>query len=100
MPRRPDDAPTPTINLVLARIQGSYLPGLQRCYVKHGLSHDPSLVAKVSLGFTVDDTGAATDNQARGATPEVDGCIRDQMAGWRFPVPKDSFHLSLALQPN
>ncbi len=97
-----------SINLVLGRIQGAYMAGLQRCYVKHGLSHDASLVAKVTLSFTVDETGAATDNKASGANAEVDQCIREQMVGWRFQVPKDDdgdptdapFTLKLALQPS
>jgi hypothetical protein len=107
MPRPPGKDPL-SIALVLGRIQGSYMAGLSRCYVKHGLAHDASLVAKVTLTFTVDEQGRATDNHARGANPDVDGCIRDQMAGWRFPIPKDEdgdptdakFKLVLALQPS
>ena len=107
MPRRGPKDPL-SINLVLGRIQGAYMAGLQRCYVKHGLAHDASLVAKVTLRFTVDETGAAIDNKANGSNAEVDGCIRDQMAGWRFQVPKDEdgdptdapFTLKLALQPS
>jgi hypothetical protein len=107
MPKRPGKDPLP-IALVLGRIQGSYMAGLQRCYVKHGLAHDTSLVAKVTITFTVDETGRSTENQAKGANPDVDGCIREQMNGWRFPIPKDAdneatdapFKLQLALQPS
>ena len=107
MPKREGKDPLP-IALVLGRIQSSYLPGLQRCYVKHGLALDASLVAKVTITFTVDETGRSTENTARGANPDVDGCIRDQMNGWRFPIPKDKdgdptdapFKLQLALQPS
>jgi hypothetical protein len=107
MPKPPGKDPLP-IALVLGRIQSSYMAGLQRCYVKHGLAHDSSMVAKVTLTFTVDAQGRSTENQARGANAEVDGCIRDQMAGWRFPIPKDAdgdptdapFKLVLALQPS
>jgi hypothetical protein len=107
MPKPPGKDPLP-IALVLGRIQGSYMAGLQRCYIKHGLAQDASLVAKVTLTFTVDETGRSTENQAKGANPDVDGCIREQMTGWRFPVPKDSdgdatdapFKLQLALQPS
>ena len=107
MPRPPGKDPLPIV-LVLGRIQSSYMAGLQRCYVKHGLAHDSRLVAKVTLTFTVDAQGRSTENQAHGANAEVDGCIRDQMAGWRFPIPKDSdgdptdapFKLVLALQPS
>jgi hypothetical protein len=106
-PKKPGKDPL-SINAVLARIQGAYMAGLQRCYVKHGLATDASMVAKVTISFVVDPTGASTENQARGANAEVDGCIRDQMAGWKFSVPKDDdgdptdapFKLQLALQPS
>lgn len=107
MPHTPDQ-PSLTIAMVIARIQGSYLGGLQRCYVKHGLEHDATMVAKVAVSFTVDDKGMATDNHANGANAEVDACIQTLMGGWRFPVPKDkdgdptdvAFKVVLALQPN
>lgn len=106
-PKPPGKDPL-SINLVLGRIQNAYMAGLSRCYVKHGLSADASMVAKVTISFVVDETGAATENQARGANAEVDSCIRDQMGGWRFNVPKDDdgdptsapFKLQLALQPS
>jgi len=106
-PKPPGKDPL-SINLVLGRIQSAYLAGLQRCYVKHGLSSDASMVAKVTLSFTVDETGMATDHQATGANPDVDSCIRGQMAGWKFQTPKDAdgdpteapFKLILALQPS
>jgi hypothetical protein len=96
------------INLVLGRIQNAYMAGLQRCYVKYGLAQDASMVAKVTISFVVDETGASTQNAASGANAEVDDCIRGQMAGWRFGVPKDAdgdptdapVKLKLALQPS
>jgi hypothetical protein len=109
IPQPPGDPkPTLTINMVLARIQNQYMAGLQRCYVKHGLSIDSTMVAKVTVSFVVDDKGVSTENSAHGANAEVDRCIADQMGGWRFPVPKDAdgdptdapFKLKLALQPN
>ncbi|MBA2539041.1 MAG: hypothetical protein H0V17_05350, partial [Deltaproteobacteria bacterium] len=107
MPKPPGKDPL-SINLVLGRIQGAYMAGLQRCYVKHGLSTDASMVAKVTISFVVDPTGRATENQAKGANADVDSCIREQMAGWTFQVPKDGdgdptdapFKLQLALQPS
>lgn len=106
-PKPPGKDPL-SINLVLGRIQNAYMAGLSRCYVKHGLSSDASMVAKVTISFVVDETGVATQNQARGANADVDQCIRDQMSGWRFSVPKDDdgdpteapFKLQLALQPS
>ena len=107
---RPPGEPTITLTpaMVVARIVGSYMAGLQRCYVKHGLSVDPDLSAKVQLSFTVTETGGTDDNTARGANTEVDSCIRGQMAGWKFPVPKDedkdpteaAFKVALVLRPS
>jgi hypothetical protein len=99
---------TLSAQMVLARIQGSYMAGLKRCYVKHGLSVDPSMVAKVTLTFVIDDTGRSTENTAHGANLHVDSCVLEQMGGWRFPVPKDKegnptekpFKVQLALQPS
>ena len=107
MPKPPGKDPLP-ITLVLGRIQGSYMAGLQRCYVKHGLAQDSKMAARVALSFTVDERGGVTNHKAAGANAEVDRCILDQMAGWRFPIPKDadgdatdaSFKLVLALQPS
>jgi hypothetical protein len=105
-PGEPGTTLTPA--MVVARIVGSYMAGLQRCYVKHGLSIDPTLSAKVSVSFTVTDKGTTEDNAARGANSEVDACIAGQMAGWRFPIPKDEdgdptdapFKVSLVLRPS
>lgn len=96
---------TLTVEVVLARIRGSYLDGLQRCY-KKGLASDGALSGKIALAFTVTETGRLADISARGLTPEVDACIRAQMNSWRFPIPRDgdrgateaAFALALALQ--
>jgi len=105
---QPPDRPTLTVKMVLDRIQGSYMTGLQRCYVKHGLSHDLSMVAKVTAQFTVDEKGVSTENVASGASSDVDACIQGQMNSWRFPAPKDKdgdptevpFKVQLVLQPS
>ncbi|MGN6107029.1 MAG: AgmX/PglI C-terminal domain-containing protein, partial [Kofleriaceae bacterium] len=107
---RPEAVPsgeqtTLTVEVVLARIRGSYLDVLQRCY-KKGLASDGALSGKIALAFTVTETGRLADISARGLTPEVDACIRAQMSSWRFPIPRDgdreateaAFALALALQ--
>lgn len=107
-PRGPGPGPDLTPEAVVRRIVSSYMAGLQRCYVKHGLSVDPTMSAKVQLAFTVTEKGTTEDNTARGANGEVDACIRDQMALWRFPIPRDedreatdaAFKVALVLQPS
>lgn len=105
----PGDGPgtTLTVDAVLAKINGAYMSGLQRCY-KNGLLGDSTLSGKVAMSFTVTETGRLEDATARGVSPEVDACISALMTGWRFPIPKDkggdttdaSFKLGLALQPS
>ena len=108
---KPEPIPGPklrrtlTMEMVLAKIQGAYLAGLQRCY-KRVLTHDSWANGRVKLAFTVDERGHTIDIEARGVTPELDTCIEAQMAGWLFPIPRDAtgepaeagFTLSLAFQ--
>jgi hypothetical protein len=105
----PGDGPgtTLTVDAVLAKINGVYMSGLQRCY-KKGLLGDSTLSGKVAMSFTVTDTGRLEDATAHGVSADVDACISALMTGWRFPIPKDkdgdttdaSFKLGLALQPS
>jgi hypothetical protein len=105
MKPKADQTSTLTPDLVLDKIQGAYMTGLQRCYRK-GLVGDASLTGRVSISFTVDSHGALTDPEATGLTSQVDACISAQMQAWRFPFPRDkdgepteaSFHVALALQ--
>ena len=98
---------TLTVDSVLAKISGAYMAGLQRCY-KKGLVRDASLSGKVSLAFTVDETGHLAAKHASGVSTDVDGCIDAQMDSWRFSIPKDkdgdptdaNFGLMLVLQPS
>jgi hypothetical protein len=100
-----DQPTTLTPDTVLAKIQTSYMTGLQRCYRK-GLVGDASLAGRVSISFTVDSHGALKDPDAQGVNAQVDACIAGQMDAWRFPFPRDkdgeptevSFHVALALQ--
>ncbi len=105
----PGDGPGTTLSVdaVLAKINGAYMSGLQRCY-KKGLRGDSTLSGKVAMSFTVTETGRLEDATAHGVSAEVDACISSLMIGWRFPIPKDkqgdtvdaSFKLGLALQPS
>jgi len=100
-----DDA-TLTPETVMAKIQAAYMAGLKRCYVL-ALRADPTAKGAVVLHFTVNESGRATDGTSTGFSTDVDGCIAGQMAGWRFPIPKDkdgaptsaSFTIRLNLVP-
>ncbi|MEJ7596878.1 MAG: AgmX/PglI C-terminal domain-containing protein [Kofleriaceae bacterium] len=106
-PQRKDGPTTTlTVDTVLAKIKSNYMAGLQRCY-KTGLAGDAGLGGTVDIAFMVGENGAVQDPSASGLTRSVDGCIRGQMASWRFPIPNDkdgaaeaSFTVALALHPN
>lgn len=96
-----------TADLVLAKIQSVYMAGLKRCY-KNYLNKDATARGKVTLSFTVNESGSTVGGKANGFASEVDDCIGGQMGGWRFPVPKDkdgektsaSFQIALQLVPD
>lgn len=98
---------TLTVAMVLDKINTVYMTGLVRCYRK-GLAGDAQLGGKISVAFTVTERGTLEDISARGVSADVDACVAGQMAGWRYPVPRDadgdpdaeSFALVLALQPS
>ncbi|MBL0219293.1 MAG: hypothetical protein IPQ07_36175 [Myxococcales bacterium] len=50
--------------MVLDKINGVYMSGLQRCY-KKGLLEDAKLGGKISMSFTVNERGGLDDNSAR-----------------------------------
>jgi hypothetical protein len=93
--------------IVLAKIQGAYMAGMRRCYRLH-LTKAPEARGKVTISFTVSETGRAVDGEVKGFAGDVDACITAQIAGWRFPVPKDldgnpiaaSFSVPLQLAPD
>nr|HPH69483.1 AgmX/PglI C-terminal domain-containing protein [Kofleriaceae bacterium] len=95
-----------TPDLVLAKIQSAYMAGLKRCY-KTYLVKDATARGKVTLSFTVNESGRATGGRAKGFAGEVDDCIAGQMGSWRFAVPVDkdnepttaAFAISLQLVP-
>nr|MBA3539013.1 AgmX/PglI C-terminal domain-containing protein [Deltaproteobacteria bacterium] len=103
-PVKQDLGTTLSVDLVLSRLSNLYMAGLQRCYAK-GLAADASLAGKVTVAFTVDETGKV-DGEASGLTGGVNACIESQMSTWRFPIPKSpktheptsaAFTVSLAL---
>jgi len=95
-----------TPDIVLSKIQSVYMAQIKRCYTNY-LKKDASARGKVQLKLTVNETGRAVKTSASGLAGEVDDCISNLMASWRFPVPKDkdneateaSFSISLQLIP-
>ena len=102
-----DTDSTLTPDAVLKKIQQAYMSALQRCY-KTYLAKDASARGKVTLSFTVNESGRTTDSGAKGFAGEVDACIEGLMPSWTFPAPKDkdgekteaNFSITLQLVPD
>lgn len=104
--RQTFDESSLTGDIVSAKIQSAYMAGLKRCY-KEYLKKDGSARGKVTLSFTVNETGRTVQGAAKGFASEVDDCITNLMASWRFPIPKQdgepteaSFSIQLQLVPD
>jgi hypothetical protein len=91
--------PRLTVDEVLARVNGAYMSGLQRCYRKSLLS-DPSMSGKVMLAFRVTADGRVQSQL--GMTSKFDECLTKMMGSWKFSAPsseaESSFRISLVLQ--
>ena len=81
-------AETLSVEGMLAKINSTYMLGMQRCYVK-GLSQDNSLAGTVTVVFTVNPWGRVT-GMVTGIAPKVDACLSNQLTTWRFPSPRDA----------
>jgi hypothetical protein len=96
-----------TVDIVLMKIQSTYMAGIKRCY-KTQLRQDPSMRGKVKLSFGVNETGRLISPYATGFASAIDGCLKTQMPAWRFPIPKDKdgeataarFEIGLQLVPD
>jgi hypothetical protein len=105
--KRAIDDTTLTVDIVVAKVMSSYMAGIKRCYKRY-LDTDASARGKVSLAFSVIESGAANGARASGFAKSVDDCLANVMAGWRFPSPKDkdgertaaSFEIALQLVPD
>lgn len=101
------DDSTLTADAVLAKMMATYMAGLKRCY-RERLAKDPTARGKVTLAFTVNETGRAVNGQARGFDDDSGACMTGLMAGWRFAIPKDAdgeateaaFAITLQLVPD
>ena len=67
---------------VLAKINGPYMAGLQRCYTR-SVAHDPYVARKVNLSFTVTPEGRVVAAMAGDA---LERCIGSLMSRWQFGV--------------
>jgi hypothetical protein len=100
------DDSTLTPEAVLAKIMSAYMSGLKRCH-KDLLKTDPTARGKVTLKFTVSESGRVSKASVAGFNDGLDSCIQARVLTWRFAEPKDKdgsgtdadFQITLALQP-
>ncbi|MCE9577102.1 MAG: AgmX/PglI C-terminal domain-containing protein [Deltaproteobacteria bacterium] len=100
------DESTLTPDAVLAKIMSAYMSGLKRCH-KDLLKTDPVARGKVTLKFTVSESGRVSKASVKGFNDGLDSCIQARVTTWRFAEPKDKdgegtdadFQITLALQP-
>ena len=94
-----------SVDGMLAKINTTYMQGMQRCYVK-GLAQDNSLEGQATIVFTVNPWGRVSGTVS-GIAPKVDACLTNQLSSWRFPAARDSkdrptvatFKLNVQLAP-
>jgi hypothetical protein len=95
-----------TPDAVLRKIMQAYMAGLKRCH-KDLLKTDPTARGKVTLAFTVSESGRVSRANVDGFNDNLDACIKSRVMTWRFPAPKDKdgdptdadFQITLQLVP-
>ena len=95
-----------TPDAVLRKIMQAYMAGLKRCH-KDLLKTDPTARGKVTLAFTVSESGRVSRANVNGFNNSLDACIKSRVLTWRFPAPKDKdgdptdadFQITLQLVP-
>lgn len=100
-------AATPATPEMVDIVNVRYMRGLSRCY-RASLVGDLSRSRRVGMSFGIDNAGSVVDLAVDGVDQDLDGCFRDQMTAWRFPVPlsrRDAptgarFSITLVLQAN
>lgn len=100
------DAKNLTPQIVTRTIRNRFMNGLRSCH-KIVLKTDPNAGGKVTLKFTVGESGRVVSASVNGFSSIVDNCIQKRMLRWRFrPKPKDkdgdptdaTFRIALMLQ--
>ncbi len=101
------DESTLTPDVVLAKVQATYMAGIKRCYRAY-LEKDATARGKVKLTITVNEAGRSIAPTAVGFVKQIDDCLTNQMATWIFPRPRDrdgapttaAFGIDLQLVPD
>lgn len=93
-PRRPPtiDPSEPTTDTcdgdagAVARVVRANLGAIRSCY-ERASRNNPSLAGRLTMRFTVGESGRATSAHVNGVDPELDQCVERALQRWVFPVP-------------
>lgn len=78
---------TLTADVLLLKIQSTYMAGLKRCY-KQRLAADPAAKGSVQIRLGVEATGRTTEILVTSFHPDHESCAKGLIQNWRFPVAK------------
>lgn len=79
----PEQPEVPDQADVMRKVQRAYVRGVQRCY-HDGLKRDATLEGKLSIKFTLLESGDVTDVVVVGFDAGVDACVAERVKSWRF----------------
>ncbi len=71
-----------------AKVKTAYQASLKRCYLVY-LANHPAAKGSAKLTFTVGAAGIVIESAATSFAPELDACLANVAASWRFGVPTD-----------
>lgn len=109
-PGRPAAAPTATLTVtrkltrlttsltaakVAAKVTSSYGAGLRRCYAE-ARKAKPRAAGKLALKFTVNAVGKTEAINVTSFDDGLTGCVKSQLATWRFPIPQGEYGSPIA----
>ncbi len=70
----------------VARVLRTNLGGIRSCY-ERASRNNPALAGRLTVRFTVGESGRATSASVQGVDPELDACVERAVQRMVFPVP-------------
>ena len=70
----------------VARVVRNNLGAIRSCY-ERASRNNPALAGRLTLRFTVGESGRATSTHVQGVDPDLDQCVERAVQRWVFPVP-------------
>lgn len=86
---QPDEPTTDTCQgdaSAVARVVRTNLGAIRSCY-ERASRNNPALSGRLTMRFTVGESGRATSSHVQGVDPDLDQCVERAIQRWIFPVP-------------